>query len=567
MKRPTSQGIEEEEEEEEEDGLGDGLTPEERAANKAAQEAHQEDEDDSESSADLGPEPEEGVQSELPISHEAVLKDHNKVVSALDIDAAGARIATGGYDYDVKLWDFGGMTSALRPFKTFEPNGSYSVHDLKWSPSGNELLVVSGTSQPKVYTRDGQDGYVYKKGDVYIRDMKQTSGHVAELSCGDWHPHTANTFLTASADSSIRLWDVEDRAKQKTVIVVKSKERGTRTRITKAKFSHDGRYIAATCLDGALHFWATNSNFSRPSASLEGAHTRNTETTGLAWSADGHSVVTRGGSGDETVKLWDMRSLKRAVAIAEDLPNNHAETDVIFSLDERTILTGTSAQGNMEASSVTSTASSGSVNVLSRLDLSLQRQISISTTDSPPGAGTSIVRLQWQPKINQLFCSTSTGAIHVFYSPEKSARGALLAVGKAPRRRRDVEDYFISAPADGGDQMLQITVSGDGGTMVGRSAASKRRKLEKSRADPQATRMPERPLQGPGRGGRIGAAATQHVVQNIYRDITRDEDPREALLRFAEKEKKDGPKYTSAWSKTQPKPVFREVDEEEEKRR
>ncbi len=31
----------------------------------------------------------------------------------------------------------------------------------------------------------------------------------------------------------------------------------------------------------------------------------------------------------------------------------------------------------------------------------------------------------------------------------------------------------------------------------------------------------------PGRGGRVGASATQHVVQNLFRDTTRDVDVRE----------------------------------------
>lgn len=32
------------------------------------------------------------------------------------------------------------------------------------------------------------------------------------------------------------------------------------------------------------------------------------------------------------------------------------------------------------------------------------------------------------------------------------------------------------------------------------------------------------PVTGPGKGGRVGASATQHVVQNLVRDTTRDED-------------------------------------------
>lgn len=51
-----------------------------------------------------------------------------------------------------------------------------------------------------------------------------------------------------------------------------------------------------------------------------------------------------------------------------------------------------------------------------------------------------------------------------------------------------------------------------------------KRKREKDRLDPRKSRRPELPVTGPGKGGRVGASATQHVVQNLVRDTTRDED-------------------------------------------
>ncbi|KIO16430.1 hypothetical protein M407DRAFT_33917 [Tulasnella calospora MUT 4182] len=71
------------------------------------------------------------------------------------------------------------------------------------------------------------------------------------------------------------------------------------------------------------------------------------------------------------------------------------------------------------------------------------------------------------------------------------------------------------------------------------------------------------PLHGPGKGGRVGASATQHVVQNLVRDSTRDEDPREALLKYANLAESD-PKFTAAWRINQPNPVFQNAEEEEE---
>jgi WD40 repeat protein len=69
----------------------------------------------------------QGDLSEFPVTHELILKDHTKVVSALALDPSGARIVSGSHDYDCKLWDFGGMDHRCKPFKSWEPAESYHV--------------------------------------------------------------------------------------------------------------------------------------------------------------------------------------------------------------------------------------------------------------------------------------------------------------------------------------------------------------------------------------------------------------------------------------------------------
>ena len=83
-----------------------------------------------------------------------------------------------------------------------------------------------------------------------------------------------------------------------------------------------------------------------------------------------------------------------------------------------------------------------------------------------------------------------------------------------------------------------------------------KRKFQKIRADPVATKKPDRPLTGPGRGGKVGSNATQIVIRNLMKDETRLEDPREAFLKHAEAAKLNPKWVTPAYQSNQPVPVM-----------
>ena len=52
------------------------------------------------------------------------------------------------------------------------------------------------------------------------------------------------------------------------------------------------------------------------------------------------------------------------------------------------------------------------------------------------------------------------------------------------------------------------------------------------------------PVKGPGKGGRVGINEQQSVIASFAKDTTRDEDPREALLKYA-KQAQEEPMWIS----------------------
>ncbi|KAK9057406.1 hypothetical protein SSX86_022241 [Deinandra increscens subsp. villosa] len=478
----------------------------------------------------------------IPLSNEIVLKGHTKVVSALAIDHSGSRVLSGSYDYTVRMYDFQGMNARLESFRQIEPSEGHQVRNVSWSPSADRFLCVTGSAQAKIYDRDGLTLGEFVKGDMYIRDLKNTKGHITGLTCGEWHPKNRETVLTSSEDGSLRIWDVNDFTTQKQVIKPKLARPG-RVPVTTCAWDREGKSIAGGIGDGSIQIWSIKPGWgSRPEIYVANGHSD--EITGLKFSSDGRILLSR--SFDGSLKVWDLRQMKTALKSFEDLPNHYAQTNVAFSPDEQLLLTGTSVERD--------STTGGLLCLFDRQKLELVTKVGISPT-------CSVVQCVWHPKLNQIFATAGDkhqGGTHVLYDPTLSTRGALVCVARAPRKK-SIDD-FQAEPVIHNPHALPLF----------RDQPSRKRQREKMLKDPLKSHKPEAPMNGPGFGGRVGVTKgsllTQYLLKQggMIKETWMDEDPREAILKYADVAEKD-PKYIApAYAETQPKTVFAESDSEDE---
>jgi WD repeat-containing protein 70 len=498
-------------------------------------------------------------EDEFPISHELVLKTHDRPVTSVTLDTSGGRLVSGSMDCTMNLHDFASMTATtLRAFRSVDPTetknstaaDTHPINQVLFNPlSANQILVITALPQAKIFDRDGAQVCEFVKGDMYLRDLKNTKGHISEITSGAWSPTDRNLCITAGTDSTLRIWDVNNKRAQKEVIVFKSKAAGAagRSRMTAVTWASQAQggpnNIVSAALDGTLVMYSGNGPYTRPAGEIKDAHTPGTVTSGLSVSSDGRLIVSRGG--DDTVKLWDIRKFKQPVSTAShpSISSQFPTANIQFSPTSANIIMG---------------SLTGHLHILNPATLRAEKSTEI-TPNSP------LVAVNWHPKLNQIITGSANGELHVLYNPDISTGGAKLVLSRAPKRRHIDDDpnrtMDLTAGYNAADDS-SIIVPGDssnrkGGPTPG-SFASRHPTVGLTASG--KSRDPRRPHMPANTPFAKNAPSERHIAQNVPLSSMRDEDPREALLKYAEKE----PLYTKAWQATQPKTIYADVGEEED---
>lgn len=496
-------------------------------------------------------------EDEYPVSHELVLKTHDRAVTTIALDPAGARLITGSTDCTLKFHDFASMTpTTLRAFKSVDPHASKSsassethpINHVEFSPlAGSQFLCISAHPQARIMSRDGEVLAEFVKGDMYLRDMHNTKGHISEVTTGTWHPTDKNVCVTAGTDSTLRIWDVNFRRSQKEVIVHKSRAAGSagRTRMTAVAWGSPvqggNNVLVAAALDGSLVMWNGEGPYARPVAEIREAHKPNTWTGGIDISPDGRMIVTRGG--DDLIKLWDTRKFKTPVLAAShpSTSDHYPTSNIKYSPNSSYIITG---------------SNSGHLHILNSGNLKPELVTPVTT-------GSPLITVNWHEKLNQIVTGSANAEVHVLYNPETSFRGAKEVMSRAPKKRHVDDDPNFTTDQSAG--LSGESIMAPNGVLTG-SAASTSYAARHPNVGLTASgrsrdpRRPQVPLQTPFMKSQPDE---KHINENIPLSSMRDEDPREALLKYADLAEKD-PLFTNAWKETQPKTQYADLSDEEE---
>ncbi|KAK2557772.1 WD repeat-containing protein 70 [Acropora cervicornis] len=446
-------------------------------------------------------------------------------VSALALDPSGSRLVTGGYDFEVKFWDFNAMDASRRAFRTLQPFECHQIKSIDYSITGDAVLIAAGNAQAKVIDRDGFEVLECVKGDQYIVDMTNTKGHVAMLHNACWNPKMCDEFISCSDDGTVRIWNTENPKKNKTVIKTKNKQ-GKKTIPTRCCYSRDGKVIAAGCQDGSIQAWDTRKPFIHPTYLQRSAHTFGSDISSLTFSQQGSVLASRGG--DDTLKIWDIRNFKRFLNIAMNLPSYFAQTSCLFSPDDKM----------------------GSGSLVFFETNSFRKLYEFDVIES------SVVSCLWHPKLNQIVVGCGNGTTKVYFDPQKSNKGAKLCVGKVKRKAAAKEMPLKD----------QIITPHSLPMFREKRYKTKKKVKEADRKDPLKSHRPDLPVTGPGHGGRVtsGMSLSAYVVKNLALEMKDDSHPREAILKHAKAAAEDPYWVSPAYANTQPRTLFHEEEEEED---
>lgn len=214
---------------------------------------------------------------DLTTGQPGLVLSHSNALDAIAISRDGRWLASAGHGSMVKLWKL--PEGRLEHVLTTGLEGQ-NVNIVALSSDGAQVAAAGQRVATVWATKSGQRQY-------------ELRGHEDTVFCVGFSPD-GRELATASADASIRLWNMRDGSLRRII-----PRRPPHTPVSSLAFSADGRFEAMGTGDGRVRVWdAQDGGFQYELSGHEGA------VYALDFSTNGAWLFS--GSADRTLRVWDM---------------------------------------------------------------------------------------------------------------------------------------------------------------------------------------------------------------------------------------------------------------------
>jgi len=212
-----------------------------------------------------------------------VYRNHNGKVNAVAWSPDGQSIVSGSSDGTAQVWNAAATTAAVT-YK--DPSNAFgTIYTVAWSPDGQN--IVSGDNAGVVQVWNAVNGKI-----VYTYTGHSSNGFGSSVLSVAWSPD-GTRIASGSGDNTVQVWDA---LTGKNVYIYK----GHQSAVNAVAWSPDGTQIASGSDDKTVQVWKP---FTQGTVVYSG---HADAVTSVAWSPDGQYLASA--SHDKTVRVWKANS-------------------------------------------------------------------------------------------------------------------------------------------------------------------------------------------------------------------------------------------------------------------